>query len=887
MDWRRAQVLCSRGGEELAAALREHGESFLGLRDPQGRAPAHWAALGESPADAIGQLAARGADLEIRDNSGKTPLIAAALRDKGEAAIALVAGGAKVDGTDAQGRTALMRASAAGAQAIVSALKSLGASEQARDQAGKTAADHGQAAVDVFGSAGAAQALREQRAADPFSEIARELAEGMGRAPGAPAAAQEESAKPSAREEALKKLSEMGFDRLAPEMEAFGPEAIEGREAELARGLSQGASAILYGPAGSGKTTTALDIAHHLAKSGKIALKVPMSAFQGTSYQNSLAEKMNGSDKAEGWLALARKLEPDVVLVVDDAHRALGLGKKKDGKSEDPLDLLVPHIGLSNGKIPMLLVASEVGAKIIEQAEPSLWGALSREEIVPMTREEALEAFGSERSFAALKAEGIETGPREAILAAAEIASHHLDHHIRSEGFPKKMFDFMRSFLRGKSAEQVEAIGEEDAIAWMEKRYGVPKAAMSSMPDPEDPFIRLTERLQSELRGQDEILERAGDAIYGFAQQAYQEKGNPLAIMMMGPSGVGKSETAKIVSRELNMDLLQLDMSSYKSAADIPRVLEQIGKHVKENYRAMILLDEMDMAGKPVLDALMGFLDTGELEYEGERVKSGFVVVMATTNLAMGITADKKKALERKLEEMGASAPGARASLALPEKDLRELLREGGLHPPLLARLDKVLDFNHMSLEVGATICQAVLAKRLKRLSERRGAEITAKDPERFALELAKAGFDEREGARSAKGLVKAVEDAFAKIELSLVRRGLWRKGAKAELSIPEGIGAKGMEISILPEPGGKREAVFAEFDWVEDKMRLEVANGGDPRHLLGERAQGDLFEKPSPAGAAAPQLGKVEDIAGRLRSAQRRPDPEEGAPAPRGKQLA
>lgn len=882
MDWRRAQVLCSRGGEELASALAEGASAFVALRDPAGRGPAHWAALGDNPASAIPLLASAGAALDEPDASGKTPLLAAALRDKAEAALALAAAGAAIDAPDDQGRTPLMRALASQSMATAMALRGIGASESLRDLAGKSAADHEKKSVDAFGSAGAAEAIEKAKGAAPGGEemmLSSMLSQARGEArEGEPA----DAAKPTARDEALKKLLEMGFERVSPEMEAFGPEEIEGREAEIARGLAAGNSAILYGPPGSGKTTAAMDIAHYLARSGKIALKAPGSAFQGTSYQNSLSEKMNGSDKAEGWLPLLRALQPDVALVIDDAHRALGLGKKKDGKSEDPLDLLAPHVGLANGKIPMLLVSSEGGAKIIEQAEPSLWGGLAREEIVPMTREQALEAFASERSFAGLKAEGIETGARGSILAAAEIASHHLDHHIRADGFPKKMFDFMRSFLRGKSPEQVQALAEEDVVGWMEKRYGVPKAAMSSMPDPSDPFVALTGKLVAELKGQDEILQRAGDAIYGFAQQAYQEKGNPLAIMMMGPSGVGKSETAKIVARELSMDLLQLDMSSYKSAGDIPRVLEQIGKHVKENYRAMILLDEMDMAGKPVLDALMGFLDTGELEYEGDRVKSGFVVVMATTNLAMGITADKKKALERRLEEAGASEPGARASLALPEKELRELLRDGGLHPPLLARLDKVLDFNHMSLEVGATISQAVLSKRLRKLSERRGVEISAKDPAQFSLELAKAGFDEREGARSAKGLVKAVEDAFAKVELSLIRQGIWKRGAKAELSIPEGIGASGMSVRVTPEPGAASQTIFAEFDWVGDKRRLEVANGADPSELIGAKPQGDLFGEPSLSPAP------IADIASRARANPRRAEAEAGAePAPRGKQVA
>lgn len=208
----------------------------------------------------------------------------------------------------------------------------------------------------------------------------------------------------------------------------------------------------------------------------------------------------------------------------------------------------------------------------------------------------------------------------------------------------------------------------------------------------------LKETLKKQIIGQDTAIDQVVETL----QRSYlglQDKKRPFAsLLFVGPSGVGKTELAKILARELYRDekaLIKMDMSEFAEQHGVSKLLGSpagyIGykerNHFAENLRkrpySVVLFDEIDKAHGDVMKLLLQILDEGELtESNGKKIIFRHAVIILTSNVGAelfkhsgigfgsnalaGITTDKELAIQSALKDnFGAPLLGRLGSICL------------------------------------------------------------------------------------------------------------------------------------------------------------------------------------------------------------------------------
>lgn len=172
---------------------------------------------------------------------------------------------------------------------------------------------------------------------------------------------------------------------------------------------------------------------------------------------------------------------------------------------------------------------------------------------------------------------------------------------------------------------------------------------------------KITE-LPNMVIGQDEALNKVMEKIMGSYVGFGSDKEPVATFLLTGPTGVGKTETAKAVA-ELIFDnnLFVVDMTTFKSDIDISRLLggspNYVGygdpnafcDFVQEHPQCVVLFDEIDKASKGCLDLLMRIIDEGEfINAKGNVVSMRDTIIICTTNLTEYVN-DKESAVEEKI----------------------------------------------------------------------------------------------------------------------------------------------------------------------------------------------------------------------------------------------
>lgn len=162
--------------------------------------------------------------------------------------------------------------------------------------------------------------------------------------------------------------------------------------------------------------------------------------------------------------------------------------------------------------------------------------------------------------------------------------------------------------------------------------------------------------------GQDEAVEKVSEKIMG-SYVGFQSEKEPVATFLLtGPTGVGKTETAKAVANLcFDKNIFVVDMTTFKNDADISRLLggspNYVGygdpnafcDFVAEHPKCVLLFDEIDKASKGCLDLLMRMIDEGEfINAKGNVVSLRDAVIMCTTNLTEYVE-DKTSIVEEKI----------------------------------------------------------------------------------------------------------------------------------------------------------------------------------------------------------------------------------------------
>ncbi|NLX63245.1 MAG: ATP-dependent Clp protease ATP-binding subunit [Clostridiaceae bacterium] len=294
-------------------------------------------------------------------------------------------------------------------------------------------------------------------------------------------------------------------------------------------------------------------------------------------------------------------------------------------------------------------------------------------------------------------------------------------------------------------------------------------------------LLKLEERLHKRVVGQDKAVSALARAIRRTRSDFVKRK-RPPSFIFVGPTGVGKTELAKVLTYELfgsEDAMIRLDMSEYMEKHTVSKLIGappgyigydqggQLTEKVRRKPYSVILLDEIEKAHPDVFNMLLQIMEDGRLtDSTGRTVSFENTILIMTSNAGtnlkshgIGFNNDGYEALEKKVNNA-----------------MREIFR-----PEFLNRVDEIIVFEPLTRKQLAQILDIMLDQITQDVKEK-GMSISFDDKAKeFLIEK---GYDEKYGARPLrKTIQRHIEDELSELYLA----GKIREGSSIQVSVEDG----------------------------------------------------------------------------------------------------
>jgi ATP-dependent Clp protease ATP-binding subunit ClpB len=294
-----------------------------------------------------------------------------------------------------------------------------------------------------------------------------------------------------------------------------------------------------------------------------------------------------------------------------------------------------------------------------------------------------------------------------------------------------------------------EEVDEEDVAQVVAKWTGVPVSKM--LEGDMQKLLTMEDRLRQRVIGQDEALEAVANAVRR-ARAGLQDPNRPVgSFIFLGPTGVGKTETARALAEFLFDDeraMIRLDMSEYMEKHAVARMIGappgyigyeeggQLTEAVRRRPYSVVLFDEIEKAHADVFNVLLQILDDGRLtDSKGRTVDFKNTVLIMTSNLG-------SREIQEASDDEG--QVGEAVSLVLREH----------FKPEFLNRIDDIVIFHRLSRDQISQIIEVQL-ERLRAMLHERNISLVLEDPAKELL--VSEGYDPSFGARPLKRAIQAL----------------------------------------------------------------------------------------------------------------------------------
>lgn len=347
----------------------------------------------------------------------------------------------------------------------------------------------------------------------------------------------------------------------------------------------------------------------------------------------------------------------------------------------------------------------------------------------------------------------LERATREGNLNRAAELKHGVMNQLRRE---MTQAQEQLAKLQKESKMLKEEVDVEEIAAVVSSWSGVP---LNKMIEGEtQKLLRMEDRLRERVLGQDHALQALASAVRR-AKAGLQDPNRPLgSFIFLGPTGVGKTETAKALAEFLfdsEEAMVRIDMSEYMEKHSTARLIGappgyvgydeggQLTETVRRRPYAVVLFDEIEKAHPEVFNLLLQILDEGRLtDSHGRTVNFKNTVLIMTSNLGTDLLLEQKFA---------SSVERDKAMLGVMRQHFR---------PEFINRIDEIVVFNPLTEEQIKGIVDIQVARLKNLLAER---HISLKLSEAARKFLAEKGFDPIFGARPLKRAVqKFIQDPLS-----------------------------------------------------------------------------------------------------------------------------
>jgi len=362
-----------------------------------------------------------------------------------------------------------------------------------------------------------------------------------------------------------------------------------------------------------------------------------------------------------------------------------------------------------------------------------------------------------------------------------------------------------------------EEVTEEEVAKVVSRWTGIP--VMRLITEEAKKLEAMEGTLNRRVVGQDEAVSAISRAIRR-ARAGISEENRPLgSFLFLGPTGVGKTETARALAEFLFDDekaMIRLDMSEYMERHTVSKIIGsppgyvgyeeagQLTEKVRRRPYSVLLLDEIEKAHPDVFNILLQIFEDGRLtDSKGRAVSFKNTIIIMTSNLGSDYI--------NKMSSLGFTSTVELAERESMREKIFDSLRDA-FRPEFLNRIDEIVIFNHLQKEQIKKIVDLELSKVEKRLATK---EIKIEISEKAKELLVKEGFDPNLGARPLKRIIqKLILDPLSiKIVTNEISEGsrimIDEKAGKIVFDSPLGRSQTG-EAKVLPKPAERPKLVKA-----------------------------------------------------------------------------
>jgi ATP-dependent Clp protease ATP-binding subunit ClpC len=534
-----------------------------------------------------------------------------------------------------------------------------------------------------------------------------------------------------------------------------------GRQSEykqLIEAMAKGGSAILVGDAGSGKESSV----RHLAIQSFMGA-LPGNLFHQKIFQLMVDAFMAGAQtpgELEGRLnAMVEEVSHtgNVIIYIPEFQNILG-------SSSFHLDIsgaLTPYI--KAGKIRIIAaVAPGAYKKFVEPLHSFLDGfSVINYSEPPET--EVLDMLFKKSSEIEEK-HGVSL-TYKAIVSSYEYANRY----VKEKVLPGSAVTLLDDTANAVKLSGKRLVEEQDILDQIEKKIKVSVGEPTQVE--KDLLLNLETELHKRIIAQNEAVSVISESIRRL-RSGLKTSQKPISFLFLGPTGVGKTETAKALADVYfgnSARLVRLDMSEFSGDDGMRRLLGsgpgqgdekgQLTEPVYDSPYSLVLLDEFEKADQRILDLFLQVLDDGRLtDNKGKTVSFVNTIIIATSNAAS----------EFVREEIG---KGVAVDKKFQGSLLNFLQEKGIFKPELLNRFDAIVVFKPLTDVEIVQIVKMIILDVSKRLTEK---DITVTFDEKIFEKIAKEGFDKDFGARPLRRFVQDnIEDIIAqKLLKDEIKRG-------------------------------------------------------------------------------------------------------------------
>jgi ATP-dependent Clp protease ATP-binding subunit ClpA len=521
----------------------------------------------------------------------------------------------------------------------------------------------------------------------------------------------------------------------------------------LSLGRRSKSNVILVGDPGVGKTAIAEGLAYNIVKGA-----VPDFLKEYTVYNLDISAMLAGSkyrgDFEERFKLVLKGLDKKgkTVLFIDEAHMISGAGAGGQQSSNDLANMMKP--ALSKGNIKVIASTTWEEYRKYFEKDRALMRRFARITVDEPTQEMAIQILkGIKKYYEGHHNVKIKD---DAIQAAVKLSiKYQTDKKLPDKAID--LIDLACSRFNLKLAD--ERIVDEAAIQYeLAKVVNMPTEKIAEQESSN--LASLEANLQQEVYGQDTAITEIVDKIL-VSQAGLKAENRPVgAFVFMGPTGTGKTETAKALAKNLGVKLIRFDMSEYQEKHSVSKLIgsppgyvgfeENAGlliTQVQENPNCVLLLDEIEKSHPDVSTILLQMMDNGFVTgSNGKKADCRNLILIITTNAG---ASDSEK------NQIG---------FGQQEKQYSDEALKKFFAPEFRNRLDGVVTFGKLTKETMIKIVGKFMVEVKDQIKDK-GIKVKISDD---AIDwLIEKGFDSKMGARPLQRVIdKEIKRPLAKMML-------------------------------------------------------------------------------------------------------------------------